>query len=103
MTRSLPTLDDHTRTLPADLAAVLRHLAHAGKSIAHDVRLAALGGALGATGDRNVQGEEVQALDVIANRALIRLLRETGLVCALGSEEEDDVITADAGDFVVLF
>ena len=41
---------------------------------------------------KDVQGEEQQKLDVIANIRFIRALRNGGEVCTIISEEEDEVI-----------
>src|SRR5690606_11784710 len=46
----------------------------------------------GAYGIQNVQGEEQQKLDVVANIRFIRALRNGGEVCAIISEEEEDII-----------
>jgi len=103
MTTAHPTLEDHLRKLPHDLAVVLRRIAHAGRVIAHDVRLASVGDIVGATGETNVHGELVQKLDVTANRAMLQLVGATGEVCAMASEEEDDFVALDDGGLVVLF
>src|SRR5436190_23503356 len=52
----------------------------AAKVIAAQVRRAGLVDVLGATGDRNVQGEDVQKLDVLANQALLHCLGARGNV-----------------------
>ena len=64
----------------------------AGKIIQRDVGKAGLADILGRAGSINVQGEEVQKLDEIANNVVKRLLSSTGEVCALLSEEEADII-----------
>jgi fructose-1,6-bisphosphatase I len=69
--------------------------------------MAGLAGHLGLTGETNVQGEEVQKLDELANVTLIRNLSRGGKVCALGSEEETEPVLPPAGyptgKYVVLF
>ena len=40
----------------------------------------------------NVQGEEQQKLDVLANETIKNCLKHTGRVCAMGSEEDEDII-----------
>jgi fructose-1,6-bisphosphatase I len=69
--------------------------------------MAGLADVLGLTGETNVQGEEVQKLDELANTTLIRNLSRGGKVCALGSEEENEPIYAPdgypAGKYVVMF
>lgn len=64
----------------------------AAKVVQRDVAKAGLADVLGRAGSINVQGEEVQKLDNIANQVLKRMLSSTGEVCALVSEEEADII-----------
>jgi fructose-1,6-bisphosphatase I len=64
----------------------------AGKIIQRDVAKAGLVDVLGRAGSINVQGEEVQKLDEIANNTFKRRLSACGEVCALVSEEEADII-----------
>ncbi len=47
---------------------------------------------LGAFGDKNIQGEEQQKLDVFANEAFISTLTNREIVCGIASEEMDDFI-----------
>jgi fructose-1,6-bisphosphatase I len=69
--------------------------------------MAGLAGHLGLTGETNVQGEEVQRLDALANNILIRNLSHGGRVCLLGSEEEEQPVHVPdgypAGKYVVMF
>lgn len=58
-----------------------------GKHLAHDLRRAGLLNILGITGEINVQGEAVKKLDQIANDTFVQVVRQSGVVCALGSEE----------------
>jgi len=46
----------------------------------------------GAFGVQNVQGEDQQKLDVIANIRFIRALKNGGEVCAIISEEDEEII-----------
>lgn len=85
---------------------LLTQIGVAGKLIAAQVRRAGLIELWGATGDTNVQGETVQKLDRIANDTFIEVLRRSGCVAAMASEEEDEVIEVPrelAGDYVVAF
>jgi fructose-1,6-bisphosphatase I len=88
------------------LSALLTQIGVAGKLIQAQVRRAGLIELWGATGDTNVQGESVQKLDRIAQDELVDVLKRSGCVAAMASEEEHEVIevAADlAGDYVVLF
>ncbi len=70
---------------------IFRALELAAKIVNRDVRKAGLVDILGNHGSTNVQGEEVKKLDVIANEVFKNHIEKTGEVCAIISEEEDDV------------
>ncbi len=80
-----------------DFTTLLNALALGGKLISRQINLAGLVEATGYTGRINVQGEEVAKLDDWSNDLFIDLLSETGLVCALGSEELDEPIFPESG------
>lgn len=86
-----------------ELSQLLRDIALAGKIVNREINRAGLLDVTGAFGQQNVQGEEQQKLDVIANIRFIRALRNGGEVCAIISEEEDDIIqTGNAkGKYIV--
>lgn len=89
-----------------DFTALLNAIALAGKRISHDVNRAGIADIIGLTGNTNIQNEQVQKLDIIANTQLERALAPTGLVCAIGSEEEDEPVTLENGEngrYVVLY
>jgi fructose-1,6-bisphosphatase I len=46
-----------------------------------------MAGALGFTGETNVQGESVKKMDIYANDVFISVFKQSGLVCRLASEE----------------
>ncbi|MDR1676985.1 MAG: class 1 fructose-bisphosphatase [Deltaproteobacteria bacterium] len=71
---------------------LLQALVLACKIIQRDVGKAGLVDVLGRVGVTNVQGEEVQKLDELANNTVKRRLSASGEVCALVSEEEADII-----------
>src|SRR5438445_8091322 len=70
-----------------EFSVLLAQIGLAGKLIAHDLRRAGLINILGTTGGVNVQGEAVKKLDEIANETFIKVCQDSGLVCALASEE----------------
>lgn len=89
-----------------DFTALLNAIALAGKQISHDVNRAGIADIIGLTGETNIQDEAVQKLDIIANTQLERALAPTGLVCAIGSEEEDEPVPIEDGEngrYVVLY
>ncbi|AKQ46270.1 fructose 1,6-bisphosphatase [Rufibacter radiotolerans] len=75
-----------------ELSQLLRDIALAAKIVNRAINHAGLTDIGGAYGKQNVQGEEQQKLDVVANIRFIRALRNGGEVCTIISEEEDEVI-----------
>ncbi|MEO7501576.1 MAG: class 1 fructose-bisphosphatase [Gemmatimonadaceae bacterium] len=75
-----------------ELSGVLYDMGLAAKMIANKVRSAGLADILGATDDRNVQGEIQEKLDVIANEIIIKAVDHSGRLCAMASEEEPGII-----------
>lgn len=77
------------------------------KIIASQISRAGLLDIMGATGEVNVQGEEVQKLDVFANQTLVRCLGYRGNIGLLVSEEDEEpYVISDAGEhgkYIVLF
>jgi fructose-1,6-bisphosphatase I len=86
---------------------ILTDMALAAKVISRKVNMAGLLDILGAEGSRNVQGEQVQKLDVFAQNAIYRAMDHTGLLACMVSEEVDDIIPIPtrfpAGDYVLVF
>jgi fructose-1,6-bisphosphatase I len=94
------------REARGQFSQLLTQIGVAGKLITAQVRRAGLIELWGATGEINVQGETVQKLDRIANDTFIEVLKRSGCVAAMASEEEDEVIEVPgqmAGDYVVAF
>ena len=73
-----------------NLSRTFRDIKLAAKIVNRDVRKAGLVDILGEHGTMNIQGEEVKKLDVIANDIFIDSLSQSGDICAILSEEEDD-------------
>ncbi|WKE66295.1 class 1 fructose-bisphosphatase [Gallaecimonas kandeliae] len=87
-----------------DLIHLVNVLGAACKEINFRLHQGALAGVLGSTQDENVQGEVQKKLDVISNTLLKDLLLDSGLVRALASEEEDDIVPGpESGQFLVSF
>jgi len=86
-----------------ELSQLLRDIALASKIVNRETNRAGLSNIGGAFGQTNIQGEEQQKLDVIANIRFIRALSKGGEVCAIVSEEEDAVIDLQnkSGKYVV--
>lgn len=78
------------------LSWILSALSISAKMIAAQVRRARLEDVLGSVGNENVQGEQQQKLDVIANEILLRTLGGRQGVAIVASEEnEEPVILRD--------
>jgi fructose-1,6-bisphosphatase I len=86
-----------------ELSQLLRDIALAGKIINREINRAGLVDIAGGNGTENVQGENQQKLDIVANIRFIRALKNGGEVCAILSEEDEDIIHTgnDHGKYVV--
>ena len=80
-----------------ELSGILYDVCLAAKMIANKVRRAGLVDILGATGFDNVQGEDVQKLDVFANETIVKAMDHGGRLCAMASEEEPGIIPIPEG------
>ena len=89
--------------------SVLNAITKAAVSVSDDLKKAALlENVLGAQGGQNIQGEDQQKLDVIADLAFIEAFKSCGAVTGIGSEENEafvsfDTETSKKADYVVLF
>ncbi|MDB4324048.1 class 1 fructose-bisphosphatase [Crocinitomicaceae bacterium] len=92
-----------------ELSRLLSDISVASKVVSNDVRRAGLmDDIIGAQGNTNIQGEEQQKLDVIADNAFISVFKTGGEVCGIASEENDDFMPFESefskgGKYVVLF
>lgn len=75
-----------------ELSQLIRDIALASKIINREINRAGLINIAGMYGTQNIQGEEQQKLDVIADVRFIRALKNGGEVCAIISEEQDKII-----------
>ncbi len=85
--------------------ALFHDLVLSAKIIARSVNKAGLLDVLGGTGDINVQGENVQKLDDFANRVLLYRMERSGVLCAIASEENAELVRVSAafprGDYML--
>jgi len=84
--------EDSFSSATGELSQLLRDIALAGKIINKEVNKSGLTDIAGGFGQKNVQGEDQQKLDVIANIRFTRALKNGGMTCAIVSEEEDGII-----------
>ncbi len=81
-----------------ELSKLINAIRLAAKVVNHEVNKAGLVDILGAAGDTNIQGEDQQKLDVLANEKFIQTLKNREIVCGIASEEEDDFIAINSQD-----
>ncbi len=78
-----------------ELSRLLRDISIAAKIVNREVNKAGLADIIGDVGEINVQGESVKKLDVFANEQFIAALTTGGEVCAIASEENEEIIPVD--------
>ncbi len=95
----LTTIDQHIldqqRRFPGvsgEFSGLLYDVALAAKLVSKEVNRAGLGDLLGSMGEVNVQGEIVQRMDKFANELFIRILSSGGKVCAIATEENEQLV-----------
>ena len=92
-----------------EFSRLLYDIAVASKIVSRDVRQAGLvDHILGSQGGQNIQGEDQQKLDVVADIAFIKAFEQGGEVCGIASEENDDFVAFKSeqsknGKYIVLF
>jgi len=80
-----------------ELSGLLAELIVAAKTISAEVNMAGLADIIGLSGKTNIQGESVQKMDEFANSTIKKRMARCGYICAMASEEEDDIIPAVQG------
>ncbi len=89
----------------AAMMPIIQGVGRAAIEIAAVLRGAVFRGALGEAGGENVQGEQQQKLDVLSDEIFLEEMRSTGFVCAVGSEEQEELLVIDEyahADYLVL-
>jgi fructose-1,6-bisphosphatase I len=88
------------------LTTLIYQMNVAGKIVSAHVNKAGLANMLGATGQTNVQGEEVQKMDDFANFVFFNALDHTGHVAGIASEEEEDIMAIksqhNGGKYIIM-
>jgi len=86
---------------------LLSEIALVGKIISREVNKAGIAEIYGFTGDINVQGEKVQKIDEWAQKTFENILGHTGHLCAMASEEKENLIkiadNKELGNYVMSF
>jgi len=89
----------------AAMMPIIQGAGRAAIEISAVLRGAVFRGALGQAGGENVQGEQQQVLDVLSDEIFLAEMRSTGFVCAVGSEEQEELLVIDEyahADYLVL-
>lgn len=104
MTQKIVTIENHIHNQQefypdssGEFSSLLCQIALAAKVISWEVNRAGLGDILGGTGSINVQGENVKKLDVFARNIMVEALQEGGMICAILTEEDRDLIMVPDG------
>jgi fructose-1,6-bisphosphatase I len=107
ITEHLLLCEDECPAASGQFTRLLSELIISAKLISREVNKAGLADILGMTGNINVQGEKVLKLDEFANQALIYRMGRSGLLCAMSSEENADIIeipdNMPKGSYVLAF
>ncbi|XP_057305593.1 fructose-1,6-bisphosphatase 1-like [Hydractinia symbiolongicarpus] len=89
-----------------DLTHLLNSIMTAVKAISSAVRRAGMTKMFGVAGHENTTGDKVQKLDVLSNELFVNMLRSSYTVCAMVSEENENIIEVEAdkqGKYIVYF
>ena len=81
-----------------ELSRIFNSIRLAAKVVSYKVNKAGLVDIIGAVGEKNIQGEDQQKLDLYANEIFIQTLINREIVCGIASEENDDFITVQGSD-----
>jgi fructose-1,6-bisphosphatase I len=81
-----------------ELSRIFNSIRLAAKVVSYKVNKAGLVDIIGAVGEKNIQGEDQQKLDVYANEIFIQTLINREIVCGIASEENDEFITVKGSD-----
>lgn len=103
-------LEEEEKKFPnstGNFTRLLGNIASVAQEISIEVNRAGLIDILGKTGEVNVQGEEVQKLDELANDIIIDIFKKTGNLAGMASEEDDEFIPIpdeyEKGKYLLLF
>lgn len=83
---------DDFRYSSGELSRLLSCIRMASKLVNREVNKAGIADIIGIAGKENIQGEQQQKLDILANEIFITALSQREVVCGIASEENDDFI-----------
>jgi fructose-1,6-bisphosphatase I len=90
--RFINTQQSNFPVAKGEFSQLLRDIAIASKIVNREINRAGLTNISGTYGSQNGFGEEQQKLDMVANVRFTRALKNGGEVCAIASEEDDELI-----------
>lgn len=82
----------------SDLQKLFAAITETAKGVAHDVARGGLADIFGAAGTENVQGEDQQKLNIIADKRFFAAFQAAGCVAAVASEEKEEVTPTTSPD-----
>ena len=85
-----------------ELSRLISAIRLASKVVNREVNKAGIANIIGQVGNQNIQGEDQQKLDVLANNIFIEALSQREVVCGIASEESDDFIEIKATNNALL-
>jgi fructose-1,6-bisphosphatase I len=74
------------------LSGILRQIAFSVKIIWREVNKAGLVNILGLVGRKNIHGDQVKKLDLLAHETIFKVMEQSGYVCVMASEENETVM-----------
>ncbi len=90
--------DQASHNASGGLSSVLNRFSLVARMLASEIMRAGFVGKLGYAGGTNVQGEDVRALDVISNDAVLQVFESIPMVAGIASEEMEDVHLLPGGE-----
>lgn len=81
-----------------ELSRLLSAIRLASKVVNREVNKAGIAEIIGQAGNQNIQGEDQQKLDVLANEIFIEALSQREVVCGIASEENDEYLEIKSGN-----
>lgn len=81
-----------------ELSRIFNSIRLAAKVVSYKVNKAGLVDIIGGVGEKNIQGEDQQKLDIYANDIFIQTLINREIVCGIASEENEEFITVHGSD-----
>lgn len=105
--RHIVEQEKHFPRATGEFTNLLWDLTIAFKIISNEVNRAGLGDILGMAGGKNVHGEDVTKIDLLAHDVIVRAMEHGGHLCLMASEESPDIIEIPEqfkrGKYVLLF